>query len=158
MIFIGYEPGSKGYQFWDTAHQCSKISHDVKFEETHFPVTELKLTQLVLAPLSDHQIPKSDNESDSLELDLVNLAQPPTGHLAQAYLGRDQLHKDPKVLDLQAHPFPHPGHHEVLTHFYQTQRLLHYSPQHLDTCSIQFKHKNNDGNKLDPLLGTSTTR
>ena len=78
MIFIGYEPGSKGYQFWDTAHQCSKISHDVKFEETHFPVTELKLTQFVLAPLSDHQIPKSDNESDSLGLDLVNLAQPPT--------------------------------------------------------------------------------
>ena len=22
MIFVGYEPGSKGYQFWDAAHQC----------------------------------------------------------------------------------------------------------------------------------------
>ena len=32
MIFIGYEPGSKGYQFWDTAHQCFKISCDVKFD------------------------------------------------------------------------------------------------------------------------------
>ena len=34
MIFVGYEPGSKGYQFWDTAHQHFEISHDVKFEET----------------------------------------------------------------------------------------------------------------------------
>ena len=25
MIFVGYEPGSKGYQFWDTAHQCFEI-------------------------------------------------------------------------------------------------------------------------------------
>ena len=33
-IFVGYEPGSKGYQFWDAAHQCFKISRDVKFEET----------------------------------------------------------------------------------------------------------------------------
>ena len=78
MIFIGYEPGSKGYQFWDTVHQCVKICHDVKFEETQFPVKESKLTQLVLAPLSDCQIPESDNESDSSGLDLVNLAQAPT--------------------------------------------------------------------------------
>ena len=43
MIFVGYKCGSKGYQFWDTAHQCFKISHDVKFEESHFPAKELKL-------------------------------------------------------------------------------------------------------------------
>ena len=42
MIFIGYEPGSKGYQFWDAAHQCIEISHDVKFNETLFPVQEAK--------------------------------------------------------------------------------------------------------------------
>ena len=75
MIFVGYEPGSKGYQFWDAAHQCFKISCDVKLS---FPVKEMKLTQSTPAPLSDHQIPESDNESDSLGLDLVNLAQPPT--------------------------------------------------------------------------------
>ena len=34
MIFIGYEPGSKGYQFWDAAHHRIKISCDVKFDET----------------------------------------------------------------------------------------------------------------------------
>ena len=49
----------------------------MKFEETQFPVKETKLTQPALAPLSDHQIPESDNESDSLGLDLVTLAQPP---------------------------------------------------------------------------------
>ena len=38
----------------------------------------MKLAQPVLAPLSDHQIPESDNESDSSRLDLVNLAQLPT--------------------------------------------------------------------------------
>ena len=74
MIFIGYEPGSKGYQFWDTAHQHFEISRDVKFEETQFPAKELKSTQLIPVPLSDCQIPESDNKSDSLGLDLVNLA------------------------------------------------------------------------------------
>ena len=78
MIFVGYEPGSKGYQFWDAAHQRFEISRDVKFKETRFPAKELKLTQSIPAPLSNHQIPESDNESDSSGLDLVNLAQPPT--------------------------------------------------------------------------------
>ena len=78
MIFIGYEPGSKGYQFWDAAHGCFEISCDVKFGETCFPAKESRLTQSTLAPLSNHQIPESDNESDLSGLDLVNLAQPPT--------------------------------------------------------------------------------
>ena len=30
IIFIGYEPGSQGYQFWDAAHHQIKISRDVK--------------------------------------------------------------------------------------------------------------------------------
>ena len=77
MIFVGYEPGSKGYQFWDAAHQRFKISHDVKFEETQFPAKESKLTQSIPAPESNHQSPESDNESDSSGLDLVTLAQPP---------------------------------------------------------------------------------
>ena len=34
MIFVRYEPGSKRYQFWDTAHRRIEISHDVKFNET----------------------------------------------------------------------------------------------------------------------------
>ena len=39
---------------------------------------ETKLAQPIPAPLSDCQIPESDNESDLSGLDLVNLAQPPT--------------------------------------------------------------------------------
>ena len=37
MTFIGYEPGSKGYQFWDKDSQSIVISHDVKFDESKFP-------------------------------------------------------------------------------------------------------------------------
>ena len=79
MIFIGYEPGLKGYQFWDAVHQCFESSHDVKFKETQFPAKEMKLAQPILAPLSSHQIPELDNESDSLGLDLQSS---PTSHKA----------------------------------------------------------------------------
>ena len=41
MIFVGYKPGSKGYQFWDAAHRQFEISRDVKFDETLFPVKEV---------------------------------------------------------------------------------------------------------------------
>ena len=53
MIFIGYEPGSQGYQFWDAAHQHLVISCDVKFKETVFRAKELKSAPPVLVPLSD---------------------------------------------------------------------------------------------------------
>ena len=37
MTFISYEPGSKGYQFWDEDSQSVVISRDVKFNESKFP-------------------------------------------------------------------------------------------------------------------------
>ena len=37
MTFIGYEQGSKGYQFWDKDRQSVMISCDVKFDESKFP-------------------------------------------------------------------------------------------------------------------------
>ena len=37
MTFIDYEPGSKGYQFWDKDSRSVVISHDVKFDESKFP-------------------------------------------------------------------------------------------------------------------------
>ena len=37
MTFIGYEQGSKGYQFWDKDSQSIMISHDVKFDKSKFP-------------------------------------------------------------------------------------------------------------------------
>ena len=78
MIFVGYKLGSKGYQFWDAAHQCFKISHDVKFEDPQFPARETLLAQPTLAPVSNQTIYSSDNGSDTQGLDLVKLAQPPT--------------------------------------------------------------------------------
>ena len=74
MIFIGYEPGSKGYQFWDAAHQRIEISRDVKFNETLFPAQESKK---IRASLNDLPISESDSESDQSGLELVIPAQPP---------------------------------------------------------------------------------
>ena len=72
MIFVGYEPGSKGYQFWDAAHQHIEISRDVKFNETLFPAKELTKSQ---ASLNDLPISESDSESDNSGLELVIPAQ-----------------------------------------------------------------------------------
>ena len=37
MTFIGYEQGSKGYQFWDKDSRSIVISRDVKFDNSKFP-------------------------------------------------------------------------------------------------------------------------
>ena len=74
MIFVGYEPGSKGYQFWDAAHQCIEISRDVKFNETLFPAQEANKNR---ASMNDSPISESDNDSDQSGLELVIPAQPP---------------------------------------------------------------------------------
>ena len=68
MIFVGYEQGSKGNQFWDTAHHRIEISRDVKFNETLFPVKEANKNQ---ASTNDLPISESDNESDESGLELV---------------------------------------------------------------------------------------
>ena len=59
MIFVGSKPGSKGYQFWDAAHHCIKISCDVK------EVTKSQASQ------NDLPISESDNKSDTSGLELV---------------------------------------------------------------------------------------
>ena len=38
MIFVGYENLSKGWQFWDAKNRHIEISHDVKFDESQFPL------------------------------------------------------------------------------------------------------------------------
>ena len=37
MTFISYEPGSKGYQFWDKDSRSIVIFHGVKFNKSKFP-------------------------------------------------------------------------------------------------------------------------
>ena len=73
MIFVGYEPGSKGYQFWDAAHHRIEISRDVKFNETLFPAQEATKNQ---ASKNDPPISESDSDSDQSGLELVIPAQP----------------------------------------------------------------------------------
>ena len=80
MIFVSYEPGSKGYQFWDTAKWCFKISRDVRFVESWFPAKEKSLAQPGLALLNDHQFSEKSNHDDSdNNLGLVTLDQPSQG-------------------------------------------------------------------------------
>ena len=100
MIFVGYEPGSKGYQFWDAAHHCIEISHDVKFDETLFPVKEATKSQ---ASKNDLPISESDNESDTLGLELVIPAQstsrPPSPGLSalRSTGSQKQTHLNPPI-------------------------------------------------------------
>ena len=96
MIFIGYEPGFKGYQFWDAAHQCIEISHDVKFNETLFPAKEATKSW---ASMNDLPISESDNESDESRLELVTPAQPPPRPYSpsQSVLPKNQTHPNPPI-------------------------------------------------------------
>ena len=96
MIFVGYEQGSKGYQFWDAAHQRIEISRDVKFNETLFPAQEAKKIQ---ASTNDPPISESDNESDQSGLELVIPAQPPPRPLSpgQSTPPKAQTHPNPPI-------------------------------------------------------------
>ena len=100
MIFVGYEPGSKGYQFWDAAHHHIKISCDVKFNETLFPAQEATNSW---ASLNDLPISESDNESDNSGLDLVipapSSTRPPSpGQSALRPSGsQSQTHLNPPI-------------------------------------------------------------
>ena len=38
MIFVSYENLSKGWQFWDAKNRRIEIFHDVKFDESRFPL------------------------------------------------------------------------------------------------------------------------
>ena len=124
MIFVGYEPGSKGYQFWDAAHQHFEISHDVKFEEMQFPARETLLAQPILAPSSDQTISSSDIDHNNLGLDLVKLAQPPTrppspGHSTQQTTAISSQPSIPLI-----HYWEHMGH-------LHTWRLHHMRDNHI---------------------------
>ena len=99
MIFVGYELGSKGYQFWDTAHHRIGISRDVKFNETLFPVQEVTKSQ---ASMNDPPISESDNESDTSGLEIVipdqSSPRPPSpGQPASRSRSQSQTHQNPPI-------------------------------------------------------------
>ena len=103
MIFVGDKLGSKGYRFWDTAHQHFKISLDVKFEETLFPAQEAKSTKLNQASPYDPPISESDNESDISALDLVNPDHSPPRPLSA---GQSALRQNAPKPQMQTHLNP----------------------------------------------------
>ena len=88
------------YQFWDAAHQHIEISHDVKFNETLFPAQEANKNW---ASMNDPPISESDNESDTLGLELVIPApsspRPPSpGQSALRPSGsQTQTHPNPSI-------------------------------------------------------------
>ena len=100
MIFVGYEPGSKGYQFWDAAHQHIEISCDVKFNETLFPAQEATKSW---ASENDPPISESDNESDTSGLELVIPAHPsprppsPGQSASRPVKSQKQTHPNPPI-------------------------------------------------------------
>jgi len=98
-IFIGYEPGSKGYRLWDKCTRSVKLSRDIKFDEDQFPSHKSAETRspdanaskespnpisLILVPVDTStmlparaQTPmQSDNEEDDVE-DLLDQTPSP---------------------------------------------------------------------------------
>ena len=159
IIFVRYEDGSKGYIFWDAAHQHLKISHDVKFKETCFPAKETILAQPDMASQNDHQFLESDNKSDSSGLDLVKLIQPSTRPPSPSWSAPTEVitlrgpvmspQSAPPVAlplvpwgtsalpDVEAVPLQ-PPHHNTL--FIQQNRdwTDEHKPDHLQTVSTMF--------------------
>ena len=78
-------------------------------------------------PLSDHQIPESDNESNSSGLDLVKLAQPPTRQPSpgQSALRQSVIPPQPPIV-----PLPVPWQTTPLPDM-ETAPLLLPTPQYL---------------------------
>ena len=101
MIFVGYKLGSNGYQFWDAAHQCIEISHDVKFNETLFPAKEVTKSW---ASMNDPPISESDNESDNSGLELVIPA-----HSSPRPLSPGQSASGSSRPTVKTHPNPPPS-------------------------------------------------
>ena len=130
MIFVGYEPGSKGYQFWDADHQRIEISRDVKFNETLFPAQEAKKNR---ASMNDPPISVSDNDSDQSGSELVIPTYLLHGHPVQA-----NLHQ--KCKPTRTHPLPHPRFHRARNLPDQDKNLL---SSHLPYLNIPYVQQKN---------------
>lgn len=60
MIFVGYEPGYKGYRFWDKRRVV--LARDAVFNETEFP-NRTDISPSKPTPNGDDNIPLPDNDS-----------------------------------------------------------------------------------------------
>ena len=57
VMLVGYEPGSKGYQLWDTHTHSVILSRDVTFDESCFPSRQGTETSLSDSPIPTHFYP-----------------------------------------------------------------------------------------------------
>ncbi|CCM06583.1 uncharacterized protein FIBRA_08861 [Fibroporia radiculosa] len=57
VTFIGYEPNTKGYRFWDRSTRSVVVSHDVTFDETSFPHCESEPIRTVQPPTAPAPLP-----------------------------------------------------------------------------------------------------
>ena len=63
MVFVGYEPGSKGYKFWDKDSRSIVVSRDVTFDEKSFPNKEPRVDPRV-APEANAPVRNPTPEPD----------------------------------------------------------------------------------------------
>ena len=54
VMFVGYEPGSKGYWLWDKNTRSIHLSRDVTFDESSFPARSNETSS---APTSQTVLP-----------------------------------------------------------------------------------------------------
>jgi hypothetical protein len=64
MIFIGYEPGTKGYRFWFKIRRTVKISSTATFDEFDFPNCPREKIPDKLPPVNQSPNPSDDEETD----------------------------------------------------------------------------------------------
>lgn len=60
MTFVGYEPGSKGYRFWDSNSRQIVVSRDVTFDERTFPHQKDSLSRVPIASRNETPPPQNN--------------------------------------------------------------------------------------------------
>ena len=89
MIFVGYEPGSKGYRFWDKQTRSLVLSRDAVFDESSFlnrqssplpvePVPAPAPTSKPALPLGDDDAANAPAPDADAELPPDHNSRPPT--------------------------------------------------------------------------------
>ena len=70
MIFVGYEPGSKGYRFWNPATRRIVVSRDVTFDEESFPARKDLVNPRTRAPEIFEPVDSDSEDDDEEQFDL----------------------------------------------------------------------------------------
>jgi hypothetical protein len=79
-IFVGYEPGSKAWRFWDPEGHKVIISCDAKFDETVFPRKQPAIPTVPGAPIEQPDAPESTPdkpESQEADAEAAPAPEPP---------------------------------------------------------------------------------